>query len=145
MHPMSTTRVDREGRADVLIPEWTFGDRIRKTRLSVGMDQRTFAENIGATASSLATWETDRVRPRDLIAVAKRIELLTRVPASWLLGLYEDPQPGGPAAGEGVARPERFELPTFWLVASDAPTSEESQREDVVVPFRRLEPVGAAA
>ena len=82
-----------------VIPNWTFGDHLRKSRHVAGMDQRTFAEAIGATASQVASWETDRSVPRDKVAVAKRIELLTRIPATWVLGLGEwapwgsNPQP----------------------------------------------------
>ncbi len=86
-------------RVSAVIPQWTFGDRLRKARHQAGMDQRSFADAVDATPGSLATWETDRSRPRDLVALAKRVELLTGVPAAWLLGLDEwapwgsNPQP----------------------------------------------------
>lgn len=103
------------------------------------------ADELGLNRGSLSRWLNDKgTPPRG--GFIKLWALRTGVPYQWLL-TGADPRPGEPVkgAGEGVARPERFELPTFWLVASTSPTSEESQRDDVVVPFRRLEPVGAAA
>lgn len=104
---MSTQTTHAAGSGPV-IPWWTLGDRIRKSRLTVGMDQREFAEALGLPAGSLAAWETDRAKPRDLVAVAKRIELLTRIPAAWVLGLdvaQPTPTPGaGPWAPSGSNR-----------------------------------------
>jgi transcriptional regulator with XRE-family HTH domain len=94
-----TTHVTPDGAP--VIPWWTLGDRIRKARSTANMDQREFAEALGVPAGSLAGWETDRQRPRDLVAVAKRIEMLTRIPAAWILGLdvaQPGPTPGGAAA-----------------------------------------------
>lgn len=70
-----------------VIPAWSFGDRVRKARNVADMTQSAFAEAIGAKEGSLAAWETDRATPRDIVAVAKRIEMLTNIPATWLLGL----------------------------------------------------------
>lgn len=70
-----------------VIPAWTFADRLRKARAIAGMDQRTFAKHVGAKPSAYAQWEADNNKPRDIVAIAKSIELLTRVPATWLLGL----------------------------------------------------------
>jgi len=50
------------------------------------MDQKTFAAHIGATAGAYAQWEADNNKPRDIVAVAKSIEMLTRIPATWILG-----------------------------------------------------------
>ena len=72
------------------IPQWTIGDRLRKIRTTHGYTQGDFATLIGATKSAIAQWETDRTRPRDLRAVAIRIELAIGVPAWWTLGLNEE-------------------------------------------------------
>lgn len=69
------------------IPMWTLGDRLRKIRTMHGYTQNDFASAVGATKASLAQWETDRARPRDLRSIALRIELATGVPAWWTLGL----------------------------------------------------------
>ncbi len=82
------------------IPQWELHDRLRKARQATGLDQKEFAERIGVTAASLAGWEAGRSKPRDVVAVARRIELFTRIPATWMLGLYEEnPQPEGPDGG----------------------------------------------
>jgi DNA-binding XRE family transcriptional regulator len=74
-----------------MIPEWTFGDRLRKIRRDVAYaDQGTFAHSIGVTRQAYASWEAGRSQPRDLVALSKRIELLTGVPAAWLLGLNDE-------------------------------------------------------
>lgn len=70
-----------------VIPAWSFGDRIRKARSIAGMTQAEFAVAVDVSEASLAQWETDRARPRELLEVTKRVEKLTLVPAQWLLGL----------------------------------------------------------
>ena len=80
-------------------PAWTLGDRIRKARLTTGMNQRDFAPLIGVKPGSLASWEADHSHPRDVVAIARRITMLTGVPAAWLLGL--DDGPGGDDGGGG--------------------------------------------
>lgn len=95
-----------------VIPEWTLADHLRKARQVAGMSQKEFAERLDVTPSSYAQWEAGNNKPRDVVAVAKRIEMLTRIPASWILGVHN----GGNGPGGGSARPERLELPTFWPV-----------------------------
>lgn len=75
----------------IVIPTWTFADKLRKCRGVTGMDQRTFAEHIGVKASAYAQWEADNNKPRDIVTVAKSVERLTRVPAAWLLGIDVGP------------------------------------------------------
>ena len=71
------------------VPEWTLADRLRKIRRLTGMSQGEFARSINVPEPRYAAWETGRNQPHsgDLLAVAKRIELLTQVPATWTLGL----------------------------------------------------------
>lgn len=79
---------------------WTFGDRIRKIRRTLNIPQGEFADAIGRKRESLSTWESGRVDgPRDVVAVAKRIELAYGVPATWTLGL--DAEKHGPTGGPG--------------------------------------------
>lgn len=95
-----------------VIPTWTLGDRLRKARLQSEMDQRGFADALGVAAGSLAAWETDRSRPRDLVSIAKRVELLTRIPASWLLGLdTTNPRQDGPDGGQRLPRLDSNQQP----------------------------------
>ncbi|WP_175280155.1 helix-turn-helix domain-containing protein [Prescottella equi] len=95
-----TVQVGEDG---AVYPVWSFGDKMRKARQTIGMDQREFAAQLGVKAGSLAGWETDRTKPRDVVAVAKRVELLTHIPAAWILGIQETPAgPNGPDGGRAV-------------------------------------------
>ena len=86
-----TMTMQRE--ATLRIPEWSFGDRVRKARLETGMDQKEFAKALDITASSLAAYETGRANPRfkDAGALAKRLEMLTRIHRGWFLGAEARP------------------------------------------------------
>lgn len=78
--------------ARVQAPVWTFADRIRKARNQTGLEQREFAARIGVKASTYATYETGRNEPRyrDVFDLAKRVEEVAKVPASWLVGQPSD-------------------------------------------------------
>ena len=78
------------------VPEWTFADRLRKIRTDSGMHQREFATALGVNAATYAAWESGRNHPQSgqMVAVAKRIEMLTGVPAVWTLGLGDEGSPG---------------------------------------------------
>ncbi len=101
---------------DIQYPVWTLGDRIRKARTITGMKQAEFATRIGTKEGSLAAWETDRSQPRNIVAVAKRIEALTRIPATWILGLTETPPPNpeGPDGGATLPRKDSNLQPPGW-------------------------------
>ena len=90
-------------------PTWTLGDRIRKARLTTGMNQRDFAPLVGVKPGSLASWESDHSVPRDMVAVARRIGRVTGVPAAWLLGLDDGPGPDDDGGGLSM------HIPTGWL------------------------------
>jgi transcriptional regulator with XRE-family HTH domain len=79
----------RRGIVTERIPQWTIGDRLRKIRLDQGQGQRQFALDLGVASGTYSQWETGANMPRDLVAIARRIELLTRVPAAWTLGLMD--------------------------------------------------------
>lgn len=84
------------------IPEFDFGDKVRKIRRAKGLTQGEFAKQLGVTASAASAWESagDRT-PRDVVTIAKRIELAFGVPAAWLLGLdVEIPGPDGGPGGQ---------------------------------------------
>lgn len=90
-----TGSVDARGR---WIPEETFGDRLRRVRRALGMNQETFAARLGEDVGvkALGAWETGTREPRGAVSLAKRIELAFNVPAAWLLGLDTPPTGGGP-------------------------------------------------
>jgi transcriptional regulator with XRE-family HTH domain len=84
-----------------VIPSWTFADRLRKARNTTGLGQKDFAEQIGVKASAYAQWEADNNQPRNIVEVVTRIEDVTRIPASWLLGLSERATKKAPTANGG--------------------------------------------
>jgi len=71
------------------VPRWTWGDRVRKVRRDLKLEQEQFARMIGVTQKTLASWETGARTPRDSVALAQTIEAQTGVPAIWMLGLDE--------------------------------------------------------
>jgi transcriptional regulator with XRE-family HTH domain len=84
--------LEREG---AFIPGWTFGDKFRKARRISGLDQRDFATRLNLTASTVAAYEGDRATPRlrDVPQLAKSIQMLTGIEASWF---FEFDPVGGP-------------------------------------------------
>ena len=71
-----------------VIPDWSLADKLRKIRRDVvGVDQAEMAARLGWPKGAYQSWEAGKARPRELVALAKRIELLTGVPATWVLGL----------------------------------------------------------
>jgi len=103
--------------AHVVVPEWTLADRFRKVRSVADLDQRRFAERLGVKSSAYAQWEAGRARPRDLVAIARRVELITRVPAAWLLGLETaNPRPDGPDGGQTLPRLDSNQQPSVYPI-----------------------------
>lgn len=74
-----------------MIPHWTFGDRLRRVRREAGLTQAQMAARLGCGAKAYASWEIDVFSPRDGVAIARRLEALTGVPAAWILGV--EPRP----------------------------------------------------
>lgn len=74
------------------------------------MGQADFAQALDVSPQALGTWEVGTRSPRNMVALAKRIELAFNVPASWVLGLdgggVSNPHPDGPeglpATGQGI-------------------------------------------
>lgn len=72
---------------DMAAPEWTLGDRLRKVRRSRRLSQVEFARLLNESEKSIANWESDLSRPRDVVALAKKVQATYGVPADWLLGV----------------------------------------------------------
>ena len=72
---------------ELRIPTWTFADRVRKARIEAAMDQRSFADAVGITSSTLAAYETGRSHPRfkDAGSLATRLEQISNIPRRWFL------------------------------------------------------------
>ena len=103
-------------------PTWSFGDRIRKARDIADLNQHDFAAAIGVPDGSLANWETDRSKPRDIVAVAKRVEMLTRIPAAWMLGVDDtNPPPDGGDGGLLLPRMDSNHQPPDFKAAKLCP------------------------
>lgn len=85
-----------QGAHETVVPVWTFADRLRKVRRDiVGVEQAEMAARLGLPKGAYQSWETGKARPREIVAVARRVELLTGVPASWTLGLDDVAQSAG--------------------------------------------------
>lgn len=73
-----------------VIPEWSLGDRLRKVRRVTGFSQAEFAERLGENQKTYAAWELDTSAPRNVVALAKKVEMISQVPAVWVLGMDAD-------------------------------------------------------
>lgn len=83
---------------DLWTPEPSFGDRLRMIRRHMKLSQAEFADLIGESRKNIGTWESDYALPRYLVAVCKKVELATRVPSHWLLGLAQASESLPPSA-----------------------------------------------
>lgn len=82
------TSAMRAGPLAIELPQWTFADRMRKIRRDiVQIDQTEFAQKLGVTRQAYAAWESGRNEPRSILAIAKKVELISGVPAVWVLGI----------------------------------------------------------
>lgn len=70
--------------------EWSFADRLRKVRREVAeATQEEFAAALDVPLKAYGAWEAGRNTPREIVAIAKRIELVIGVPAAWMLGISD--------------------------------------------------------
>lgn len=79
------------------VPQWTFGDRLRKVRRTQRLTQVQMADALGMNPPTEAAWEADRNLPRDLIGAATLIEDTFGLPRGWMLGYADIPAPRGGA------------------------------------------------
>lgn len=86
------------------IPTWTFGDKLRKARDIAGLDQKTFAAQIGITSSSLAAYETGRTSPRfdKAPSIAKSVQMLVGIPYQWFLVDDDSPRGTSPMGSQAL-------------------------------------------
>lgn len=77
-----------------VVPTWDIADRLRKIRRGVlGIEQAEMSDALGVGRQGYAAWEAGRTQPRDVVALARRIELLAGVPAAWTLGVLDAETP----------------------------------------------------
>lgn len=89
---------------DAALPVWGFSDKFRKARDIAGLKQVDFAARVELTPSTVAAYETGRSAPRfgDAQQLAKRLQLLTGIPAEWFLTEDDPNAPVGPTGLEPV-------------------------------------------
>ena len=64
-----------------------FSDRLKELRLSLGLTQTQFVEELGITAAALSAYEKNQKNPS--ISVAKRIAEKYHISIDWLCGLTD--------------------------------------------------------
>ncbi|MBL5975336.1 MAG: XRE family transcriptional regulator [Candidatus Leucobacter sulfamidivorax] len=82
-----------------LIPQWNFGDRLRKARREyTEFTQEQMAEQLGVTLKAYSSWEAGRSNgPRNIAQAAVKLEEITGIPKTWFLGWNDDEGPAGGA------------------------------------------------
>lgn len=71
--------------------EWTLGDRVRKVRRCLRMEQKEFGQLFGKTDKAVSRWENDHGFPKDVLAFARHLEDIAQAhglrwcSAAWLL------------------------------------------------------------
>lgn len=83
------------------VPEWTFGERLRKVRREVRLTQEAFSRRVGLNDRTLAAYETDFRAPghRELMRIARTIEREFDYSSEWIV------------MGDGPTRPPTDGLP----------------------------------
>jgi transcriptional regulator with XRE-family HTH domain len=76
------------------VPQWTFGDRLKKAREHAGLTQAELAELTGISRATISNYEVDKFTPTKPNLNAW--SLATGVPAEWIRdGIDSDnPDPG---------------------------------------------------
>lgn len=98
---MTTQRYER-------IPEWTLGDRLRKARMTTGLNTSAFAEHLGVSQKTVNNAESDKHSVRKIVLNAW--SLATGVPVEWLVDGTLPDDGGGPEGGDYASSPERSTL-----------------------------------
>lgn len=86
------------------VPEWTWGDRLRKVRREAGLTQAGFAAAIEVKEKAYGAWEADANTPpfAKMREVATRIQLRFGVPRAWMLGVFDEVTPGPDGGGSAA-------------------------------------------
>lgn len=89
------------------VPEWTFGERLRKARRELQLNQEAMAERLGVKRVTYAAWEVGQNKP-DITELAPRLEEVTGISRLWFVG-WADTGSGTPTPGGSVTR--RYRTP----------------------------------
>lgn len=65
------------------VPVFTEGDRLRKAREVIGLDQEKFADVLGVSRGTVSNYERSRTTHRRVIVI-RAWSLATGVPVEWL-------------------------------------------------------------
>lgn len=97
------------------IPQFTIHDRLRKARETTGLDQATFASELGVSRNTVSNYETGGIdHPRKIVLGAWAMR--TGVPLEWLQ-TGENPQQDGPDGGLVLPRLDSNQQPSGSLYA----------------------------
>lgn len=69
-------------------PEWTLGDRLRKSRTAAGFDQKHMAVVCGVDRATVSKWETNKQEPKPFMKLTQAWAQETNHSHSWLIGLH---------------------------------------------------------
>jgi transcriptional regulator with XRE-family HTH domain len=65
-----------------MIPEWSLGDRLSKSRRAAGLSSTDLQEYLGVTRNTISNYERDRIVPR--LSVLRLWAMRCGVPLEWL-------------------------------------------------------------
>lgn len=95
---------------EVVVPEWTVADRLRKAREVAGLEQAELARDIDVARQTVGNYERGAVQPRRI--VLKAWALRTGVPLEWLETGKANPRQGGPDGGSALPRLDSNQQPS---------------------------------
>jgi transcriptional regulator with XRE-family HTH domain len=90
---MTTSTAVTAGATRRRAPKLEFGDYVRAARRSLGLNQESFAAQLGVKTTTLGAWETGRNTPDNLAEVAEMLERATGISRAWFLGWGDAPAP----------------------------------------------------
>ena len=92
-----------------VVPEFEFGDRLRKARLYAGLTLAPVAAEMGVSEAAVSKWERNESPPRNVWDIVERYQNLTGVDKNWLLTgenmtlTYTSPFRRPPDGGEPIS------------------------------------------
>lgn len=83
MTPVTAVK-GRRGKKPV-VPQFEFGDRLRKARLYAGLTLTPVAAEMGVSEAAVSKWERNESPPRNVWEITAKYQELTGVDKNWLL------------------------------------------------------------
>jgi transcriptional regulator with XRE-family HTH domain len=74
-----------------IVPQWTFGERVRKARTHASLSRTQLAEELGLHPSTIANWERDERMPTK--AMSRKAARACGVSEAWLWSGAGDDDP----------------------------------------------------